>query len=272
MKTLTVDHVETVLHDEGEGTPILFLHGVPDSGEMWLPLFEKLKGQFRCLAPDMPGLGRSKAPRDFDLSLENRGRWVEHLVEAIGLDEPVHLVCHDFGGPSALAWAVQYPERIKSIVPMATCFHREWKWHSLGKMYRAPLMGEVTTALQTAPLIGWPLFLNEMRKGGKNLPRQHVRETYDRINRDVAYHTLRLYRATPSECFIDWDTRLYALVEQRPTLALWSALDPYVPVEFARLLEGHGAKVHVFEDVGHWMPVEAVDRVAKHLLDFYNAQ
>ena len=68
---LSVQNVNVHLVDEGSGPPILFLHGNPDSADMWGGIVRRLKGQFRCLAPDLPGFGRSPAPRDFDCSLES---------------------------------------------------------------------------------------------------------------------------------------------------------------------------------------------------------
>lgn len=260
--------LSTPVIDVGHGQPIVFVHGVPDSGELWTPLIEKLRDGFRCIAPDLHGLGRSQVPRDFELSLENRAMWLRGLLDAVGVDAPVDLVCHDFGGPTALAWAVENPTRVRRLVIMATCFHREWEWHSLGRLYRTPIVGNIAAALQTAPVIGWTLFRREMQRGSKGLPVELIRATFDRLTREAVAHTLRLYRATPSECFVGWDERLYALVKQRPTLALWSDHDPYVPLAFAERLVSCGATLHRFTDVGHWMQLEAADRVGDLLRAF----
>lgn len=261
----------TPVLDEGEGHPVLFLHGVPDSLHTWEPLISGLKASFRCVAPDLHGLGGSRAPRDFDLSLTARAEWLDGLLEELALEGPVDLVCHDFGGPTALAWAVKNPERVRRLVVMATCFHREWRWHRLGRLYRTPILGKVAASMQTAPVIGFSLFRSEMRRGSKGLSEDYIRATYDRITRDVARQTIRLYRETPSSCFEDWDTELYRLVDQRPTLALWSELDPYVPLEFGERLAEHGAELRCFDDIGHWMHIEAAERVRELLGRFLGA-
>jgi pimeloyl-ACP methyl ester carboxylesterase len=62
----TVQNVNVHLVEEGSGPPILFLHGNPDSADMWRAVIVSLREQFRCLAPDLPGFGRSSAPADFD--------------------------------------------------------------------------------------------------------------------------------------------------------------------------------------------------------------
>lgn len=263
----------TSVLDEGRGQPVVFLHGVPDSAHTWEPLIEGLSANFRCIAPDLHGLGRSRVPRDFDLSLGARAQWLEGLLGALEaqgapVEGAIDLVCHDFGGPTALAWAVRNPERVRRLVVMATCFHREWRWHKLGRLYRKPVLGTFAAAMQTAPGVGLPLFRSEMRRGSRGLPDAYIRQTYERITRDVARQTVRLYRQTPSSCFEGWDTELYRLVEQRPTLALWSDHDPYVPLYFAERLAEHGAEVHRFDDVGHWMHIEAGERVIAILKRF----
>src|SRR5579883_2843476 len=69
--SLPVQHVDVYLEDRGRGEPVLFLHGVPDSSQMWDGVIQHLEGQYRCIAPDLPGLGRSVAPSNFSCSLEH---------------------------------------------------------------------------------------------------------------------------------------------------------------------------------------------------------
>src|SRR5713226_8944810 len=97
--TLTVRDVQVYLVDKGSGTPTLFLHGNPDSSDMWSGVIVPLSRHYRCLAPDLPGFGRSIAPADFDCSLDNLAGFVDDLMRAIGITQPVNLVVHDFGGP-----------------------------------------------------------------------------------------------------------------------------------------------------------------------------
>ena len=65
---VTVQNAKIYVMDEGSGTPTLFLHGVADSSDVWSGVIARLKKHYRCLAPDLPGFGRSTAPEDFDCS------------------------------------------------------------------------------------------------------------------------------------------------------------------------------------------------------------
>lgn len=269
--TLDIQGVQTPVLDEGDGPPIVFVHGVPDSSALWRPLIDRLGPGYRFIAPDLHGLGRGRAPRDFPLSLDSRAAWLDAVLAARGVEGPVDLVCHDFGGPTTLAWAVRNPERVRRMVLMATCFHREWRWHSLARGYRTPVVGELMMAFQNAPWIGYRLFVKEMLKGSPGLDEAFLRDCYANAKAGDPRFIVRIYRETPPEIFTDWDTQLYRLVEQRPTLCLWSDRDPYVPLEFAERLAGLGAELHRFDDVGHWMMIEAADRVADRVGRFLGA-
>jgi len=80
---------------------------------------------------------------------------------------------------------------------------------------------------------------------------------------------LRLYRATDSEVFVEWEDALLKLTARVPTLVLWGDHDPYIPKQLA---ERFGAQsVQHFPDCGHWLPAEASDEVSKQLRAFFSA-
>jgi pimeloyl-ACP methyl ester carboxylesterase len=268
VKTLTANGVLTPVIDEGEGQPVVFCHGVPDSGSVWRRVIDRMDSDFRFIAPDVHGLGRGQAPRDFDLSLESRAAWLDAVIEQLEVEGPVDLVCHDFGGQPTLAWAVQNPDRVRRMILMATAFHREWRWHSLGRAYQMPIVGRVMMMFQSAPLIGYPLFVNEMTKGSDGLDEEYLRECYANATAGDPHFIVRLYRETPPEMFAGWDTKLYELIDSKPTMCLWSENDPYVPMDWALRLESEGAELHRFADVGHWMMIESPDEVAAHFNRF----
>lgn len=258
---LVVGKVRVYLIEEGSGKPCLFLHGNPDSADLWKGVIAKLKGQFRCLAPDLPGFGRSIAPANFDCSLDHMALHVDALVQAIGITEPLNLVVHDFGGPFGLAWAVKHPDRVRRIVIMNTTFFSDYRWHTWAKIWRAPVLGEIS-------MLGMNrrLFLREMRRGSRKLTADHIQKTYDLVTWPMKRMVLRLYRATDPKNFAGWEDRLTELTAKVPALVLWGDRDIYISKRFA---ERFGAQqvVH-FPDCGHWVPVEAAEEVSNYLLEF----
>lgn len=259
---LIVQDVKVYLVDQGAGRPILFLHGVPDTAELWSDVIAHLNSDHRCLAPDLPGFGRSIAPKSFDCSLENRARFINDLVEAVGIDVPLSLVVHDHGGPYGLAWAVKQPEKVNRIVIMNTLFQSDYRWHIWARIWRTPLLGELSMAA-----MNWPLYRWELRRGSRKLNDDHIRANYAFRSPMMKQMVLRLYRATDPEVFVGWEDALLQLTARVPTLVLWGDYDPYIPAHFA---ERFGAQmVEHFPDSGHWLPKEAGQEVSERLSTFF---
>lgn len=66
--------IDTFVAEAGQGRPILFLHGNPDTHDAWSGVVALLKQEFACFAPDLPGYGASE-PQE-DVQLEKQGEWV----------------------------------------------------------------------------------------------------------------------------------------------------------------------------------------------------
>jgi pimeloyl-ACP methyl ester carboxylesterase len=262
MEVLIGSGVRTHVKALGAGSPVLFLHGNPDTSDLWGDVMTRMGSRHRCLAPDLPGFGQSEVPVDLDCSLDGLAGWVHDLTNALGIDRPLDLVVHDFGGLFGLAWAVRHPERVRRIAIMNTVFFPDFRWHFWARVWRTPVLGEISFALNSR----WALTL-EMRRGSKRLPVAHARKVYDAITPTMTRTVLRLYRAADPQLFTPWQDGLRTLVARVPCLVLWGDRDPYIGARFA---ERFGARqvVH-FPDAGHWLPVEEADAVAAHLIAFF---
>src|SRR5687767_8783115 len=103
-KDVDVGGAATHVAEAGRGPDVVLLHGNPDTHAVWAPVVERLHGTHHCVAPDLPGFGKSKVPAEMKFSLEEQGAWVAGMLDAVGLSK-VHLVVHDVGGPYGLAFA-----------------------------------------------------------------------------------------------------------------------------------------------------------------------
>ena len=104
--------------DEGEGAPILLLHGEPTWSYLWRNILPQLPG--RKIAPDLIGFGRSDKPEDVGwYSYDRHVDSVTRLVAELDLDD-ITLVVHDWGGPIGLRFAVENPERVARLVILNT--------------------------------------------------------------------------------------------------------------------------------------------------------
>jgi haloalkane dehalogenase len=106
---------------EGQGDPIVLLHGNPTSSYLWRNIIPYLEGLGRCIAPDLIGMGDSqKLPK----SGPNSYTFVEHrsfldaLLEALGVNEHVIFVVHDWGSALAFDWAYRHPGAVKGLAYM----------------------------------------------------------------------------------------------------------------------------------------------------------
>lgn len=102
--------------DCGNGSPILFVHGVAVNGDLWRHVAPALSSRHRCITPDLPW-GSHSAPLapDVDLSLPGMARITADFIAALGLDD-VTIVANDTGGAVAQALVAAHPERIARLV------------------------------------------------------------------------------------------------------------------------------------------------------------
>ena len=117
--------------DEGAGDTILLLHGEPTWSYLWRKTIPSLVAAgHRCIAPDLPGFGRSDKPDDDWYTYDRLVASIVSLLEDLDLTD-VTLVVHDWGGPIGLRVATtEVPDR---IVP-----HRH---HGLRAVHRPPEHG-----------------------------------------------------------------------------------------------------------------------------------
>jgi len=137
--------------EEGEGDPILFLHGNPTSSYLWRNILPHLTPFGRCIALDLIGMGKSDKP-DIDYRFFDHVKHVEGFIEKLGLKN-ITLVIHDWGSAIGFHYAMRHEVNVKGIAFMEAIL-RPVKWaefptkFKLGfKLFRTPLVGWM--------LIGW---------------------------------------------------------------------------------------------------------------------
>ncbi len=107
--------------DAGEGDPIVLLHGNPTSSYLWRKVIPPLSAIGRCVAPDLIGMGDSEKLKD---SGPDSYRFVEHrryldaLLDRLGVTNHVTLVVHDWGSALGFDWAYRHQDSVSGIVYM----------------------------------------------------------------------------------------------------------------------------------------------------------
>jgi haloalkane dehalogenase len=108
--------------DEGEGDPIVMVHGNPTWSFYYRELIKALSGHYRSIVPDHIGCGLSDKPEvtDYDYRLRSRIDDLDNLLDTLTIDEKITLILHDWGGMIGMAYALRHPEKIRRLVVMNT--------------------------------------------------------------------------------------------------------------------------------------------------------
>lgn len=250
--SVTVDGVRSPYLHAGPSDAdeaVVLVHGNPGPKEDWQRLLTRTGVLARSIAPDMPGFGAADKPERFVYTVDGYARHLGGVLEALEVSR-VHLVLHDFGGPWGLAWAADHPDRLASLTMLNIGILRDYPWHYLARIWRTTGLGEAF--MRTATLPATRLLLN--RGNPRGLPQEVLVRMYRNLkDPGVQRAVLRLYRATDAAAVSEYLHRRLQDVHP-PTLVVWGAHDPYLPVRWAERQQETfpGARVVVLEDSGHW--------------------
>jgi haloalkane dehalogenase len=112
--------------DEGSGPPLLLLHGNPTWSFLYREIILGLRDRYRCIAPDFPGFGLSRAAPGYTFTPAEHAIVLERLLLHLGLAD-VTMMVQDWGGPIGFDVAVRHPDRFQSFVIGNT-----WAWPKTG--------------------------------------------------------------------------------------------------------------------------------------------
>ena len=108
--------------DEGNGQPVVMLHGNPAWSFLYRHLIRQLRDEYRCIAPDHIGFGLSDKPEGWSYLPRDHSENLTSLLDELKVKN-VTLVMQDWGGPIGMAYAVAHPENIAGLVILNT-----WSW------------------------------------------------------------------------------------------------------------------------------------------------
>jgi cis-3-alkyl-4-acyloxetan-2-one decarboxylase len=258
--------------DEGprDGEVVVMLHGNPSWSYYWRHLVLGLRDRYRCIVPDHVGMGLSDKPGDaedasprYDYTLVSRIDDADALLRQLGIDGPVTLAVHDWGGMIGLGWALRDPAnlaRVRRLVLLNTATFPL----PAGKPLPAALRFGRDSALAALLIRGANAFAATTARIGvaRSMPaevRRAYLAPYDSWANRIA--TLRFVQDIP----LGEGDRAWPLVEEagrrlhefgdRPVLVGWGLRDF---VFDRRCLDVYRdawpqAEVHAFEDADHYV-------------------
>lgn len=240
----TLDGHTAFYGDAGQGPPVVFIHGWGLTAKAYAHVLPRLAASgVRVIAPALPGFGRS-APLQGPYTFERFAKWMDELLEHVGVDEPAVLIGHSFGGGVATATAWHHPERARALVLVNSIGGSVWKQGRSG----------TTRLLADRPLWDWGIHLpSEFRK-------RRYRRVLPVVVRDLVANAVgnprALLRAGELARSADLREELAELAEGGlPVSILWGSEDTVVPeATFLSLCEAAGHEGDIIEDAGHsWL-------------------
>ena len=247
--------------DSPHTPPALFLHGVPNNSDDWLPFLERSGG----LAPDLPGFGRSGKPGSLRYTIEEYERFLERFLEHVEV-ERVSLVMHDWG-VVGLAFAQRRPERVERLVIInAVPFLPGFRWHRMARVWRTPVLGEL--AMGATGRATLRRASRETNATPGPMPEWWLDSVLDHFDQGTQRAILRLYRSASPAVLEAAGARLGSL--EMPALVVWGTRDPYIAERFGRAYAGAlaGGQLLELPDAGHvpWLDrPDLIDSVASFL-------
>ena len=229
-----------------ESNPIVYVHGVPDSAEVWTELLERTGG----VAVDLPGFGRSAKRANFDYTITGYGSFLERFLDRLEVDR-FSLVVHDWG-VVALELAQRSPERIERLVVInGVPLLPGYRWHRMARAWRTPLVGEVVMGAITPRLLRRAAQPTGRR--GPLLPASQIATIERDFDQGTQRAILALYRSASPRALAEAGRALNRITA--PALVVWGERDPYISADFAdayaQALSGETEVLRVAGG-GHW--------------------
>ncbi|MBU6952103.1 alpha/beta fold hydrolase [Hahella sp. HN01] len=254
--------------DEGQGKPIVMLHGNPTWSFLYRNMIKGLSGQYRCIVPDHLGFGLSDKPRNWSYLPQDHARNLETLIRQLDLQD-VTLVVQDWGGPIGLSYALNNPHNVRRLVIMNT-----WMWSAHGDVKYETFSALMGGLLGRFMIKRFNVFVSVLLK-------QAVQK---KLSADVYKHYSEPLK-NPAErkgCWVfpkqiikadEWLEELWekrANIADIPALLLWGMKDFAFQERELRtwmqLLNHHTAVT--FDDAGHFLPEDKGAEVCPLIADF----
>lgn len=240
----------------GGDPPVLYVHGVPTSSDLWPPFLERTGG----IAPDLAGFGRSSKRADGDYSIAGYRRFLQDFVDHLGVDRYC-LVVQDWGAVGLLL-AQAHPERVDRLV-IFNCvpFLPGYRWHVLARIWRTRVVGELAMGATTKASLR--LLSRTATASPGPMPAEMIDWISQQFDQGTQRAILRLYRSSPPEALVAAGADLGRI--EAPALVIWSQQDPFLPPSFGPAYAKRlpNAQLREVEGAGHFPWLDRPELIAE---------
>ncbi|GAB4515184.1 MAG: alpha/beta hydrolase [Anaerolineae bacterium] len=250
---------------QGEGTPLLLIHGIPVWGYLWKDCITALAQHYRVIVPDLVGYGYSDQRDRFDRSIKVQAHMLAQLLAQLNVQD-VFVVGHDIGGAVAQRFVVDNAARVPKWVLIDSVLYDSWPADPMVRLGN-PKQHYTTQGDELA------------RKFIERLPagfHHQERATQEMLEGWMApYMTdegklslIRNAAALNTNHTMELLDDLKQLTQ--PVLLLWGAKDQFQPLAGAEQFKAEfpASQLRVIPDSDHFLPLEKPEEVARILIEF----
>jgi haloalkane dehalogenase len=254
--------------DEGDGPPLLLLHGNPTWSFLYREIVDSLRGRFRCLAIDYPGFGLSRAGPEYGFTPADHARVIEQFVLDQDLND-VTMMVQDWGGPIGFAVATRHPDRFRAFVIGNT-----WAWP------KSDFRTQMLSRLFGGPLGGYLIcrrnfFVERMVPLGvrrKQLSDEVMDAYRGPFPTPESRHPVHVFprEILGSRPFLAEIEQGLATLRERPALLVWPTKDIAFSDGERQRWEGFFPTHHtvILEGAGHYIQEDASEEVVEAIRDW----
>lgn len=259
--------------DEGQGEPIVMVHGNPTWSFYYRHLIADLRAQYRVIAPDNVGCGLSDKPQRYDYTLARHIANLEALMERLALKK-ITLLIHDWGGPIGMGFAVRHPDNVKRLVILNTAAF--WLPHIpvMLRLCRLPVFGEVAVrGLNLFAGLATVIACRHRERMTKEVRAGYL-FPYDSYANRVAVlrfiQDIPVNPRHPSYGLLQSIERGLAQFKHHPMLIMWGGKDPVFTEPFLESWKERFpvAAVRRIDDAGHYVVEDAYERIIPWIHEF----
>lgn len=254
----TASPVPLVGRDEGSGPVVVLLHGVGADHTLWNAVIPRLSSEFRVLAPDLRGHGRSPAPGQGGYRFEELEADVLALLDRHAI-AAAHMVGLSGGALLALRLGLDAPTRVRSVCMIAGSAYTDGHTRAVAERWAETYArdGPDAMAIRLLKDLYYPDWIET-----------HM-EIADRLREEVPHHDYRPAERWAKE-IATFDARGSIAALQPPALVIQGMDDQVVDASHGRILRQSipGSKIRIFPQTGHMVPVERPEETAEAIAHF----
>ncbi len=268
-ETLKISGQAMAYHREGEGEPVLMVHGITTYSFIWRKIIPLLSKDYDVITVDLLGCGDSDKPLDISYAIKDHAERLHEFITKLGLAK-LHFVGHDLGGGMGQLYAVRHPERLYDLTMINTVAYDFWPVQPIIAL-RTPIVRQFIMAS-----LDFGTFKLIVKRGTYHKDRvtNELMEFFMRPMQTVEGRKAFLHfaKCLDNHNLMEIEDELRRL--NIPVLIIRGDADPYLCATISEKLhrEIPGSRMVRIPTGGHFIQEDEPEKIAGELIDFFRKE